>query len=192
MYWAQHTTASYSEIGRYFGGRNHSTVISAEKRSPAGSATSNATACSPASRPSPMSWRPSRPPSAPESWREPRRRLPQSREARKRSGRRAVPALGLPRIRNVSGAPASSPCSDLCDFAALRESSFSPPAAGVAPGFSIFARHRGEQARFGRDVLVSPRRNTIGGLWRDPPVDGRSKTSSAQRSGSVWWRWRWR
>lgn len=28
----KHTGASYSEIGRYFGGRNHSTVISAEKK----------------------------------------------------------------------------------------------------------------------------------------------------------------
>lgn len=28
----KHTPASYSEIGRYFGGRNHSTVISAEKK----------------------------------------------------------------------------------------------------------------------------------------------------------------
>lgn len=28
----RHTSASYSEIGRYFGGRNHSTVISAEKK----------------------------------------------------------------------------------------------------------------------------------------------------------------
>ncbi len=33
MYLARrHTTASYSEIGRYFGGRNHSTVISADKK----------------------------------------------------------------------------------------------------------------------------------------------------------------
>jgi chromosomal replication initiator protein len=33
MYLARkHTGASYSEIGRYFGGRNHSTVISAEKK----------------------------------------------------------------------------------------------------------------------------------------------------------------
>jgi chromosomal replication initiator protein len=33
MYLArQHAGASYSEIGRYFGGRNHSTVIAAEKR----------------------------------------------------------------------------------------------------------------------------------------------------------------
>lgn len=33
MYLArQHTGAAYSEIGRYFGGRNHSTVISAEKK----------------------------------------------------------------------------------------------------------------------------------------------------------------
>jgi chromosomal replication initiator protein len=28
----KHTTAAYSEIGRHFGGRNHSTVISAEKK----------------------------------------------------------------------------------------------------------------------------------------------------------------
>ena len=28
----KHTGAAYSEIGRYFGGRNHSTVISAEKK----------------------------------------------------------------------------------------------------------------------------------------------------------------
>ena len=33
MYLARkHTGVSYSEIGRYFGGRNHSTVISAEKK----------------------------------------------------------------------------------------------------------------------------------------------------------------
>ena len=33
MYLARkHTGAAYSEIGRYFGGRNHSTVISAEKK----------------------------------------------------------------------------------------------------------------------------------------------------------------
>jgi chromosomal replication initiator protein len=33
MYLARrHTAASYSEIGRFFGGRNHSTVISAEKK----------------------------------------------------------------------------------------------------------------------------------------------------------------
>ena len=33
MYLARkHTGASYSEIGRHFGGRNHSTVISAEKK----------------------------------------------------------------------------------------------------------------------------------------------------------------
>jgi chromosomal replication initiator protein len=33
MYLARkHTHAAYSEIGGYFGGRNHSTVISAEKR----------------------------------------------------------------------------------------------------------------------------------------------------------------
>jgi chromosomal replication initiator protein len=28
----KHTGAAYSEIGRFFGGRNHSTVISAEKK----------------------------------------------------------------------------------------------------------------------------------------------------------------
>ncbi len=28
----KHAGASYSEIGRYFGGRNHSTVMSAEKK----------------------------------------------------------------------------------------------------------------------------------------------------------------
>ena len=28
----KHTQAAYSEIGRHFGGRNHSTVIAAEKR----------------------------------------------------------------------------------------------------------------------------------------------------------------
>jgi chromosomal replication initiator protein len=28
----KHTGAAYSEIGRYFGGRNHSTVISAERK----------------------------------------------------------------------------------------------------------------------------------------------------------------
>ena len=28
----KHTGAAYSEIGRHFGGRNHSTVISAEKK----------------------------------------------------------------------------------------------------------------------------------------------------------------
>ena len=28
----KHTRAAYSEIGQYFGGRNHSTVISAERR----------------------------------------------------------------------------------------------------------------------------------------------------------------
>ena len=40
MYLARkHTGAAYSEIGRYFGGRNHSTVISAEKKVSAGSAT---------------------------------------------------------------------------------------------------------------------------------------------------------
>jgi chromosomal replication initiator protein len=33
MYLARkHTGAAYSEIGRFFGGRNHSTVISAEKK----------------------------------------------------------------------------------------------------------------------------------------------------------------
>ena len=33
MYLARkHTQAAYSEIGEYFGGRNHSTVISAEKK----------------------------------------------------------------------------------------------------------------------------------------------------------------
>jgi chromosomal replication initiator protein len=33
MYLARkHTGCAYSEIGRYFGGRNHSTVISAEKK----------------------------------------------------------------------------------------------------------------------------------------------------------------
>ena len=33
MYLARkHTGVAYSEIGRYFGGRNHSTVISAEKK----------------------------------------------------------------------------------------------------------------------------------------------------------------
>ena len=33
MYLARkHTRAAYSEIGGFFGGRNHSTVISAEKR----------------------------------------------------------------------------------------------------------------------------------------------------------------
>jgi chromosomal replication initiator protein len=33
MYLARkHTTAAYSEVGRFFGGRNHSTVISAEKK----------------------------------------------------------------------------------------------------------------------------------------------------------------
>ena len=33
MYLAlKHTGAAYSEIGRHFGGRNHSTVISAEKK----------------------------------------------------------------------------------------------------------------------------------------------------------------
>jgi chromosomal replication initiator protein len=33
MYLARkHTGAAYSEIGRYFGGRNHSTVISADKK----------------------------------------------------------------------------------------------------------------------------------------------------------------
>jgi chromosomal replication initiator protein len=28
----RHTRAAYAEIGRYFGGRNHATVISAEKK----------------------------------------------------------------------------------------------------------------------------------------------------------------
>jgi chromosomal replication initiator protein len=28
----KHTQAAYSEIGRYFGGRNHSTVMSAERQ----------------------------------------------------------------------------------------------------------------------------------------------------------------
>jgi chromosomal replication initiator protein len=33
MYLARkHTSAPYTEIGRYFGGRNHATVISAEKK----------------------------------------------------------------------------------------------------------------------------------------------------------------
>ena len=33
MYLARkHTGAAYSEIGRFFGGRNHSTVISADKK----------------------------------------------------------------------------------------------------------------------------------------------------------------
>ena len=33
MYLARkHTGAAYTEIGRYFGGRNHATVISAEKK----------------------------------------------------------------------------------------------------------------------------------------------------------------
>ncbi len=33
MYLARkHTGAAFSEIGRYFGGRNHSTVISADKK----------------------------------------------------------------------------------------------------------------------------------------------------------------
>ena len=33
MYLARkHTTAAYSEIGQHFGGRNHSTVVAAEKK----------------------------------------------------------------------------------------------------------------------------------------------------------------
>ena len=33
MYLARkHTAAAYSEIGRYFGGRNHSTAVAAEKK----------------------------------------------------------------------------------------------------------------------------------------------------------------
>jgi chromosomal replication initiator protein len=28
----KHTSASYAEIGQYFGGRNHSTAVAAEKR----------------------------------------------------------------------------------------------------------------------------------------------------------------
>src|SRR5262249_12451594 len=28
----QHTAATYSEVGRYFGGRNHSTAVAAEKK----------------------------------------------------------------------------------------------------------------------------------------------------------------
>ena len=28
----KHTAATYTEVGRYFGGRNHSTVVAAEKK----------------------------------------------------------------------------------------------------------------------------------------------------------------
>ena len=34
MYLAEHTKATYSEVGKHFGGRNHSTVVAGEKSPP--------------------------------------------------------------------------------------------------------------------------------------------------------------
>ena len=67
MYLARkHTGAAYSEIGRFFGDRNHSTVISADKKVRSCSGPSNKTPSCPALKPSPMSSPISSAPWAPE------------------------------------------------------------------------------------------------------------------------------